>query len=688
MQGAAWKLTALAASLAVGFFGLMQVQQKLSPKPEQLFSEDDSSLMPDEESTESRMFGKDDFAVNEQQNEPREDPFFRAEPVNGSNPQPVKDGFVPVTQRKETAADPFENRTTAQHAPQPTPENDPFAGYQPPAQEVVDQFQNRVQQANAQVQTAMNETAQQGEQLVDDWQGKILQTANEVREDLNKVRNAFDPFTAQAEPPQNDGPAEQERPDGPFPVINPAVEMQPPQQIPQIELTLNSKRTPRPGSAPTPKSDAPAPFFANETEAKPIQITPAPAMDETPAADPFTTTADLPQVTPQPAAVKPVASSEAQPAALQLTPPATSNTPAPAPEVQPETNTPAPASGNPFFPEFSNTTPQEMKENQDEPYRLVPQFNNAQPESTPAPEPATNTEPAPFALTPPDNAPVMESEPANPFSASEPIQPEEALPVIEPQPIPQVQPEPTPAPANPAPPFSFSPTPEPEPTPAPAPFQLQPEPAPSPGTARIQITPAPLKVEENNAPTDEMLIGSARVEHEATETAMQPKVVLNKSAPDNAVLGQPLIYSIEIENTGDVAVKEVRVEDKFPAGTRLTGTIPRAELVEKTLVWKFDELKPSERKKILVRVVPIESGKVGSVSTVSYKSVVTTQTMVTAPKLELTLLSTNEVAIGEPVEVKFVVKNSGAGVASDVILRNLISKGLEHPAGADLEYEI
>ncbi len=187
---------------------------------------------------------------------------------------------------------------------------------------------------------------------------------------------------------------------------------------------------------------------------------------------------------------------------------------------------------------------------------------------------------------------------------------------------------------------------------------------------------------------DPELIGSARVDIKDSERVMQPKVELYKSAPEKAILGQPLIYSIEIENTGDVAVRDVKVEDKFPAGTKLTGTIPRAELVEKTLIWKFKDLAPGERKKILVRVVPIEAGNIGSVSTVSYKSVVEAQTLITAPKLELKLTADEQVAIGETAHLHFIAQNTGDGEAHGVVLQNLIPVGFEHPAGTDLEYDI
>ncbi len=385
-----------------------------------------------------------------------------------------------------------------------------------------------------------------------------------------------------------------------------------------------------------------------------------------------------------------------------------------------------------FFDEEESS----REKSEDGPYRVVPQFNAPPVQAERGPR-----EPAPFRFDDDDETPLKNpaseknSKPQplpniNPFGAGPSVEPgaqatESAGPGFMPGPAPveEFTPEPQPLPQAEENPFGTPPAGLPAPSEAQPPVGNpfggnpfgaieKPTPAefPEPAGPIATESPAPMKPEpemlsresdrgsddseksskrNSSAPlSDEDLIGSARVSPAQLESVQQPKIDLFKSAPENAVLGQPLVYSIEVVNSGKVAVKDVVVEDQFPAGTKLTGTIPRAELVDKTLLWRFDELKPDERKKILVRVIPIESGQVGSISTVSYKSMVATQTLVTAPKLELTVLADEEFAVGESIPLKFVLTNSGQGEAREVILRNLIPVGLEHPAGADLEYEI
>ncbi|HCS54578.1 MAG TPA: hypothetical protein DIW81_23845 [Planctomycetaceae bacterium] len=791
MQGAAWKLTALAASLAVGFFGLMQVQQNLdkqSQNPTE-FTEDNSQLENSqlgEDAPASGMLSAEDFAESQNEPEPDNSPYFKRDernsPQNSSfeqysaHPQTADAGNLPPQQEPTQNSDPFATAAVPGQAepnsfdPPPTnenrtprvPVNDPFADFRAPADQKFNEIKSEFANAGQKFERATQEQ-------VDEWQSEIVQTANEVQADLNNVTE---------KPAQLMAPvvhAVQE-----FTGNNQQVpETEVAQELIQLAANTNAKPT-----------DAPPPFFAfDNNEAKPIENaktpqsteTPTPEMEQkdapkaaffpepaneskpklesfnvpvagpksgSPFDEPKTTKADkpteLPKVQPgsqfpgfnpsepqdEPAPVAvPVANEEPLPAVNPQ--PELMAQPEAVPEFKPDPKPESNATPQPFFPSFEeDTKPDNLKA--DDPYRLVPEFNGNKPVAKPE---MTESEPAPFMLTPPDTnsepkadtAPADSSSPKpvpeaqeDPFAAQPPAErqpaeekpaeemrpsgfptfsagPENAEPPVKPEPakLEPFQPEPAeePAPAlttTPAP--AMDPVPEKQ-TPPSNPFANQgfpkAEPEESTGNVRMNAEPAPLELNDQPATVlDDVLIGGARVDQDLSVSMLQPKIELHKNAPDNAVLGQPLIYTIEIENAGEVAVRDVIVEDKFPAGTKLTGTIPRAELIEKTLHWKFDELKPGERKKILVRVVPIESGKIGSVSTVSYKSTVSSQTMVTAPRLEIELKCTEEVALNEPVQVQFLVTNSGEGDAQNVILRNLIPDGLEHPAGTDLEYEI
>lgn len=183
-------------------------------------------------------------------------------------------------------------------------------------------------------------------------------------------------------------------------------------------------------------------------------------------------------------------------------------------------------------------------------------------------------------------------------------------------------------------------------------------------------------------------VGEATADSSLQPKILRPQLKIEKSAPDTAILGQPFIYRIKVRNVGSTAARDVIVEDRIPKGAELTGTIPRAELVDKKLTWRYPELGVNEEVEIAIRVVPREHGPIGSVATVTSVAQVAAQTQITSPKLQLTLKAPEEVDLGEPVAFDFVIQNTGTGVADNVVIHNVLPTGLSHPQGNDLEYEV
>lgn len=168
----------------------------------------------------------------------------------------------------------------------------------------------------------------------------------------------------------------------------------------------------------------------------------------------------------------------------------------------------------------------------------------------------------------------------------------------------------------------------------------------------------------------------------------QPELKIEKTAPPNAVLNQPMIYHILVRNVGESAARQVVVEDRVPKGTRLTGTIPRGEMAEDRLIWRFDSIPPGEEQKIAVRVIPTQEGQIGSVAKVSFVAEVAARTVVAAPRLKLELTGPADAILGDALTYHFELVNEGSGDATKVFLRNILPDGLTHPGGDDLEYEV
>jgi uncharacterized repeat protein (TIGR01451 family) len=151
-----------------------------------------------------------------------------------------------------------------------------------------------------------------------------------------------------------------------------------------------------------------------------------------------------------------------------------------------------------------------------------------------------------------------------------------------------------------------------------------------------------------------------------------------------------MVYTIVIRNVGDSAANSVVVEDEIPKGTNLTGTIPRAELTGKKLLWKLGTIKPGDQKEIQVKVVPIAEGQVGSIATVSFAAEVASRTTIASPRLSLRLTAAPQVRLGDTITLNFLVSNTGTVDAQRVVLRNIMPENLKlaDVSERDLEYEI
>jgi len=185
--------------------------------------------------------------------------------------------------------------------------------------------------------------------------------------------------------------------------------------------------------------------------------------------------------------------------------------------------------------------------------------------------------------------------------------------------------------------------------------------------------------------------GTAEFPAEAPAATQRPELTIEKIAPPEATLGEPMIYSIRVMNRGDANAARVVVEDQVPEGCRLVGTIPQAELIGTKLLWRLGRLASGEQKKLLIKVVPIEEGDIGSIATVNFASEVATRTEVrqpAAPDLRVRVEAPPQASVGQAVVFSFEIQNTGQRDAKDVSLQNIIPVGFEHPAGKDLTYDI
>jgi uncharacterized repeat protein (TIGR01451 family) len=185
------------------------------------------------------------------------------------------------------------------------------------------------------------------------------------------------------------------------------------------------------------------------------------------------------------------------------------------------------------------------------------------------------------------------------------------------------------------------------------------------------------------------LEGMGRPGTDEQEGPQAPLLTIEKFAPEEIQIGKPATFEIAVTNTGNIPAHDVEVLDTVPQGTTLVATDPPAQAdAAGNLAWSVGTLKPGEERILLVDVLPNAEGELGSVARVRFSAHATARTLSTRPKLDIEVQSDAQVLIGEPLVLSIHVSNPGTGIATGVIIEAALPEGLEHEAGAELEYEV
>ena len=173
---------------------------------------------------------------------------------------------------------------------------------------------------------------------------------------------------------------------------------------------------------------------------------------------------------------------------------------------------------------------------------------------------------------------------------------------------------------------------------------------------------------------------------EGTQT---PQLTIEKFAPAEIQVGKPATFHVKIQNTGHIPAYNVEIHDDVPKGTRLVSTTPRASQgVRGELVWVLGTMQPGDEMTAQVQLMPVDEGEVGSVATLQFTADASVRTIATKPELVVEASAPGQVMIGEEVILTINISNPGSGTATGVIIEERVPPGMQHPAGAELEYEV
>lgn len=160
-----------------------------------------------------------------------------------------------------------------------------------------------------------------------------------------------------------------------------------------------------------------------------------------------------------------------------------------------------------------------------------------------------------------------------------------------------------------------------------------------------------------------------------------PVIRLDKTMPKEVPLNASFEYSIKVTNLTDMMVSDIVVTETVPGNFKYADSDPAAKKDANKLVWTMESLDPKASQTIKVVGMATSTDCLQHCATVTYVIPICANVQVVEPKLKLTKTAPDEVLICDPIPVRFVVTNSGTGIARDVKVTDTLPDGLRTADG-------
>lgn len=152
-------------------------------------------------------------------------------------------------------------------------------------------------------------------------------------------------------------------------------------------------------------------------------------------------------------------------------------------------------------------------------------------------------------------------------------------------------------------------------------------------------------------------------------------VLLERSVPAEVRVGDPYDYEIKLTNLTGKEIQALELTEQIPSGFTLSGTTPSGSTGDGSTQWSLGTLAPRQSTSVRVSGKAEQTGELRYCATVTFKTELCGTNRIVQPALELTMTATPEVILCDPITLKFVVVNSGTGVARNVKVTGALPSG-------------
>jgi uncharacterized repeat protein (TIGR01451 family) len=178
-------------------------------------------------------------------------------------------------------------------------------------------------------------------------------------------------------------------------------------------------------------------------------------------------------------------------------------------------------------------------------------------------------------------------------------------------------------------------------------------------------------------------------------------LLIQRTHPAQVRVGEPIEYTIAVENISDLAMHDIRIKEWRSQGIEVVsisapavrspsqnggnddGSASDMNQSGPSDIWVIDRLMPGQTEIIEVTALADREGEVGVCMTVSYEPVVCLLTEVVQPDLLIRkIVEQDQAFVCDPVEVIYIIENIGTGTAEGIRVVETLPRGLTDANGA------
>jgi uncharacterized repeat protein (TIGR01451 family) len=154
-------------------------------------------------------------------------------------------------------------------------------------------------------------------------------------------------------------------------------------------------------------------------------------------------------------------------------------------------------------------------------------------------------------------------------------------------------------------------------------------------------------------------------------------IQLEKTMPEEVRLNKPFLYVIKVTNLTDLMLTEIVITETLSKDFQFNASEPTALTEDNKLVWEIDSLGPRASKNIKVSGIATSSKPLQLTTAITHTIRDSAVMKVVEPTLELRRIAPAEALLCEPIQVEFIVTNTGTGAAQNVQIVDTLPVGLQ-----------